>query len=198
MADSRRWGFFGRLMVSSCMLVGGCRVRFLMRKLYCTFNRRSFGLKMIGMLHALSASCVFPLQLCASLFQTYDWLFSLMSANCIGLKPPAAMTGGWFLPVQAVSSAGLCNAFLEHHDGAFLLGAHWRRLLWMFQRQHLGKVLRDEVEHIWTCLGTIHRFHLEPNWTEDTPFGWNCADDNVAEIPLPYSVLLFLWRPNFC
>ena len=25
---------------------------------------------------------------------TYDWLFSLMSANCLGLRTPAAMTDG--------------------------------------------------------------------------------------------------------
>ena len=42
----------------------------------------------------------------------------------------AAMTDGWFLPAQAISSAGLCNAFLEHHDCAFLLEARWKRLLW--------------------------------------------------------------------
>ena len=62
--------------------------------------------------------------------RSYNWLFSLMSTSCLGLRPPAAMTDGWFLPVQAVSSAGLCNTFLEHHNCAFLLGAYWRRLLW--------------------------------------------------------------------
>ena len=51
-------------------------------------------LKMIGMLQALSAPCVFPLWLYASLPRTCDWLFSLMSANCLNLRPPAAMTDG--------------------------------------------------------------------------------------------------------
>ena len=53
-----------------------------------------------------------------------------MSANCFSLRPSAAMTDGQFLPLQAVSSAGLCNTFLECYDLDFLLGAHWRRLLW--------------------------------------------------------------------
>ena len=101
-------------MVNSCTLVGGCRDRFLMRTLYCTFDRRKFGMRMVGMLLALSASCVSPLRLHASLPRTDDWLFSLMSASCLGLRPPAAMTDGRFPPVQAVSSADLCNVFLEH------------------------------------------------------------------------------------
>ena len=49
-------------------------------------------MRMIGMLLALPASRVFPLRLYASLPRTYDWLFSLMSANCPGLRPPATMT----------------------------------------------------------------------------------------------------------
>ena len=77
---------------------------------------------MDGML-ALSASCVFHLQLYASLLPTRSWLFSQMSASCLDLRPPAAMTDGSFPLVQPVSSADLCNAFLEHHDSAFLLGA---------------------------------------------------------------------------
>ena len=129
MAGSSQTGIWGRLMVSSCMLVGDCRVRFWMRTPYRTLNRRRFGLRTIGMLLALSASCVFTLRLQASLSRTYDWLFSLMSAICFGLRPPAAMTDGWFLPVQAVSSAGLCIAFLERHAHAVVFGALWRRLL---------------------------------------------------------------------
>ena len=57
------------------------------------------------MLLALSASCIFPLWLYASLPQTHNWLFSLMSASCLGLRPPAAMTDGSFSPVQTVSLA---------------------------------------------------------------------------------------------
>ena len=87
-------------MVNSCMLVGDCIVWFLKRTSYCTLDRRRFGLRMIGMLLALSASCVFPLRLHASLPRNYNWLFSLMSASCPGLRPPAAMTDGWFPPCK--------------------------------------------------------------------------------------------------
>ena len=117
-------------MVNSCMLAGGCRDLFLMRIPYRTLDKWRFWMRMVGLLFALSASWVLPLLLCASLPQTHNWLFSLMSTSCLGLRPPAAMTDGWFPPVQAVSSADLCNAFLEHHDHTFLLGARWRRLLW--------------------------------------------------------------------
>ena len=53
-------------------------------------------LRMIGMLLALSVSCIFPLRLHvhASLSQTHNWLSSLMNASCLGLKPPAAVTDG--------------------------------------------------------------------------------------------------------
>ena len=101
---------------------------------YCTLDRRRFWLRMIGMLLSLSASCFFRLQLHASLPRTYNELFSLMRANCLCLRHPADIADGWFSPVQAVSSAGLCNAFLEHHDHTFLLGARWRRLLWAHVR----------------------------------------------------------------
>ena len=112
------------------MLTGDRRVRLLMRRPYCTLERRRSELRIIWMLLTGFASCVFPLGLHASLPRTYDGLFSLMSANCLGLRPPAAMTDGLFPPVHAVSSAGLCKAFLEHHDHAFLLRARRRRLLW--------------------------------------------------------------------
>ena len=112
------------------MLAGGHRIRLLMRRPYCTLERRRFGLRIIWMLLTVFASCVFPLRLHASLLRTYDRLSSLMSASCLGLRLPAAMTDGLFPPVQAVSSAGLCNAFLEHHVHAFLLRARRRRLLW--------------------------------------------------------------------
>ena len=89
-----RHGILGRLMVSSCMLIGGCRICFLMGTPCCTLDRRSFGLRMIEMQLTLSASCVFPLPLHASLPRTYNWLFSLMSTNYLSLRPPAAMTDG--------------------------------------------------------------------------------------------------------
>ena len=40
----------------------------------------------------LSAFCVVSLRLCASLPRICHWPFWLISANCLGLKPPAAMT----------------------------------------------------------------------------------------------------------
>ena len=101
----RRRELLGRLMVSSWLLVGGCRDRFLMRVPYRTLDRRRLGMRVVGMLLALSASCVLPLRRYASLPRTHIWLFSLMSASCLGLRPPAAMTVGWFPSVQAASSA---------------------------------------------------------------------------------------------
>ena len=94
MADSSQKTILGRLMVGSCTLFGGYRDRLLMRRPYRTLDRRRVGLRMIGTLHAISASCVFLLQFCASLPRTYDWLFPPMSANCLGLGPSAAMTDG--------------------------------------------------------------------------------------------------------
>ena len=81
-------------MVGLCMLVGGCKDRFLMRTPYRSLDRRRFGMRMVGMLLALSTSCVFPLWLDASLPRTYNWPFSLISDSCLGLKPPAAITDG--------------------------------------------------------------------------------------------------------
>ena len=36
----------------------------------------------------------FPLRLSASLPRTNNWLLSVMSTSCLGLRPPAAMTDG--------------------------------------------------------------------------------------------------------
>ena len=104
-----KWGLLGRLMVNSCMLVGGCRDQFLMRTPYCTLDRRRFGLRMIWML-----------------------LFLPPASFICGFMPLCLefMTGFPHWWAQAVSSADLCNAFFEHHVHAFLLGARWRRLLW--------------------------------------------------------------------
>ena len=114
-----RWIFWGKFMVSSCMLTGGCRIRFLMCTPCCTLDRWWFGLKIIEMLLGLSTSCVFPLQLYDFLPRTHNWLFfPLISTSYLGLRHPAATTCGWFPPLQAVSSDSLCNAFLEQHDHA--------------------------------------------------------------------------------
>ena len=147
------------------MLVGGCRVRFLMRTPYCTLDRS--GLSMIRMLIALSAPSVFPLRLHASLLRTYDRLSSLMSTNCLGLRPPAAMADGLFPPVHAVSSAGLCKAFLEHHDHAFLLRARRRRLLRAcvrlpsLRRGHTSKAVPEARRTLcWACRQSGGRLRL--------------------------------------
>ena len=74
MADISGTRIFVRLMVSSSssMLVCGCRIWFLMRKSYCSLDRRRFGLRMIGMLYALSTCDDFSLRLHASLPKTYN------------------------------------------------------------------------------------------------------------------------------
>ena len=97
MAHSSRRGFWGGLMVNCCTLVGGCRDRFLMQKPCCALDRWRFGMRMIGMMLAFPASCVFSFAASRLSARNYNWLFSLMSASCLGLKPPAAMTDGWFL-----------------------------------------------------------------------------------------------------
>ena len=52
------WLNIRRLEVSSCMLVGGCRVRFLMRRPYCTLDcRRRLGQIMTRRPLAHSAHC---------------------------------------------------------------------------------------------------------------------------------------------
>ena len=111
-------------MVNSCTLGGGCRDWFLMHSTYCTLDRWRFGLRMIGIRSLFLPPAFFLcgiMPLCLEL--TTGFFFLLTSACCLGLRPPAAMTDGWFTRVQAVSSAGLCNTFMEHHDRTVLLGA---------------------------------------------------------------------------
>ena len=79
-------------MVTSCVFTGGCRVRLLIHTSYCTLNAPRFEPRKTGKLHALSVSCVSPLQPHDSLSRINDWFSSLMSASCLGLRPPAAMT----------------------------------------------------------------------------------------------------------
>ena len=78
MADSSQTRILGK--VNSCTHVGGCRT-------YSTLDRRRFRLRTIEMLLSLSAPCIFPLRFRTSLTWTDDWLFSLMSASCLGLRP---------------------------------------------------------------------------------------------------------------
>ena len=54
----------------------------------------------------LPASFLYPMHY-AFLSWTYNWPFSLMSANYVTLWAFATITDRWLLPVQAVSSAGL-------------------------------------------------------------------------------------------
>ena len=85
--------YLERLMVSSCKLFGGCRDRFLMRTPYCTLDKQRFELSMTDAAHCFCLLRL-TLRLYASLPRICDWLFSLMSASCLGLRPPAAMTDG--------------------------------------------------------------------------------------------------------
>ena len=125
----RRREFWGSLMVNPCTLVGGCRVRFLMRTPYCTLDRRRFGMRMIVMcslfLPAAFFLCGF-MPLCLELTTGFSHWWA-----------PAVSVWGLLLPWLRVDSH-VCKLslqmvfvtlFLEHYDRAFLLGACWRRLL---------------------------------------------------------------------
>ena len=90
---SSRRGLLGKLMVSSCMLVGVCRHRFLMRTPYRTLDRRRFRMRMVGLLLAVSASCVFPLRFIL-LASNSQLAFLTDERQRLGLRPPAAMTVG--------------------------------------------------------------------------------------------------------
>ena len=119
----------------------------------------------------------------ASLTRTCNWLFSLMSANCLGLRPPAVMSVGLFPPMQAFSSADR-NALLEHHDLRFsswsslkktALGMHTSHILvtWPAQRSctrskmdsKLGRLalLRTSSFDMWSCLLML-RMEREQRW----------------------------------
>ena len=93
-------------MVNSCALVGGkisildaqIPLHFGQMKVWDEDDRddaQSFCLPCFFFCVCVCA-CVFVvfLQLHASLPRTYNWLFSLLSASCLGLRPPAAMTNG--------------------------------------------------------------------------------------------------------
>ena len=120
-------------MVSFFMLVGGCRVWFLMCTPYCTLDGWTFGLRIIGMLLALSAPCVFPLRFYTSLPRTYNWLFSLMSTNSFGLRPPSVMADSHLrkLSLQLVSivlswCTTIVHSFLELAEEDYF--GHWSSL----------------------------------------------------------------------
>ena len=108
-----------RLKVSYSMPVGRGRVRLLMRRPYRILDSRRFGLRMIGRLLALSAPCVFPLRLCASvclrsvtkmvskLFVARLWLFSSESRKCSTSKTSAEVT------VDKVSESATDDLFIR-------------------------------------------------------------------------------------
>ena len=81
-------------MVSSCTLDGGSGVRLFDAQALLHFGRAKAWAEDDGVLFPLAVSCVLSLRLHACLLPTYDWLFSLMSASCLGLRPPAAITDG--------------------------------------------------------------------------------------------------------
>ena len=77
------------------MVVGGCRVRFLMKHTLLYFGQSKVwaaddwdAARSLSLLHlSFAASCL-------SESNNYDWFFSLMSASCLGLRLPAATTDG--------------------------------------------------------------------------------------------------------
>ena len=71
-----------------------------MRRPDCILDRWRFRLR-IEMLLAPSASFVSLLRLRASLPRTYDWLFSLIGANCLHLRPPSCCFDLWSTPTCA-------------------------------------------------------------------------------------------------
>ena len=108
-----------RLKVSYSMPVGRGRVRLLMRRPYRILDSRRFGLRMIGRLLALSAPCVFPLRLCASVclrsvtkvvskfIVSRLWLFSSDSRKCSTSKTSAEVA------VVKVSELAIDDQFIR-------------------------------------------------------------------------------------
>ena len=131
-------------MVNSCLLIGGCRDWFLMCTPYRTLDRRRFGMRMVGMLCPLSSSCGFPLRLYASLPQTHNWLFSLMSASCLGLRP---------LCSQGFASVGELLCYLMFNSQSAL------------QMSYQGKhnPLHDKL-NLWFTVMTLTNFCLRRLW----------------------------------
>ena len=102
----RRWGFWGRMMVSSCTLIGGCRDRFLMPTSYRTLDRRRFGMRMVGMLLALSASCVFLLRFmppCLELTTGFPHWWAPAGSVC-GLLLPWLMADSRLCKLEGLST----------------------------------------------------------------------------------------------
>ena len=100
-------------MVSFCMLAGWYRVRYLMLRPYGTLDRQWFGLRIIGRLLALCASCIFSLRHHASWTQTgfsHWWV-------------PTVSVWGLLLPWLLADSI-LCKLSLQLVFGT-LLGASW-------------------------------------------------------------------------
>ena len=114
----RRRGLLGRLMVSSGILAGGCRDQFLMRTPFRALDRSRFGMRMVGILLALSASCVFPLRLHASLPRTY--MAFLTDERQLSRSEASCCHDGWLIPACA---SCLFSWSLEHFLAAHFLAA---------------------------------------------------------------------------
>ena len=109
-----------RLMVSFCML--GCGYTPLESDSWCThptafWTGKGFGRAWLGFgslfLPPESFLCSF-MPVCLQLMTCFShWWMPTVSDW--GLLLPWPMPHGWFPPVQVVSSAGLCKAFLEYH-----------------------------------------------------------------------------------
>ena len=183
MAHSWQTRTWGMLIVRSCMLVGVCRVRFLMRRPLNTLDKRRFRLMMSWRLLALPASCVSPLRLYASLCRTYERRFSLVSASCLSLRPPAAMSDGWFPPVHTFSSVSLCHVYFEYHDHAFLLLARWRRLPWAWVFLLSNTVLFNAAKET----GSEQQLESDRNVYSHVP---SSAKDHHRRLQSPMSALL--------
>ena len=132
-----RWRGLGRMNVSSCRPVGGCRVQFWIFRPYCTLGFVQVKALAVDAWKAAHSCCLVCLSFVASYlsalsmwlaFFTVEIWLAFFIVECQLSR--SAMADGWFLPVHAVSSVGLCIIFLDRGQCAFLFGACWRRLLW--------------------------------------------------------------------
>ena len=76
MADSSQARIVGKIDVRCCTLVGGSRVRSLMRTPFCTLDRRRFGLRTIAMLPAF---CLLRLSFAASCLSASNLRLALLT-----------------------------------------------------------------------------------------------------------------------
>ena len=97
MADSSQIPILERLMVSSCILAGGCRVRFDEQTLLTLFDRRRFGLRMIWdaarsfclLCFSFAASCLSTSNLRLTFLTDERQLSRSEASCCCHLKVPS-------------------------------------------------------------------------------------------------------------